>query len=251
MQKPNLVLVHSFPTNSILFHGLKEFLDDYFVVYFIDLPGFHPDSPPCETISLLGYSGFVARTIDSLGLTEYWLAGISFGFLVVQGVVPKSGCKGIVAIEPFTGVHSMRMGFWTKTLSKCFVGFVCAFGLHEAIFRSRIFKTFLCFNEPSERINTMLRTFDSFTFFETAKLLLNHKVAPSLCDLPYVLAINPTDTTIDAERTISLFIEQPKICVLHTTSDHYPTSISKEYFERTIQRADVERMLSFINEVCV
>lgn len=42
MKKENLVLLHSFPTNSILLSGYIEYLSDYF----IDLPGFTKVVPP-------------------------------------------------------------------------------------------------------------------------------------------------------------------------------------------------------------
>src|SRR3989338_8142785 len=48
--KPHLVLVHSFPTNSNILSGLIEFLEQYFTVHFIDLPGFTKQIPPLKKI---------------------------------------------------------------------------------------------------------------------------------------------------------------------------------------------------------
>lgn len=44
--RENLVLLHSFPTNSIIFTDLIRYLNNFFVVHFIDLPGFTRSTPP-------------------------------------------------------------------------------------------------------------------------------------------------------------------------------------------------------------
>lgn len=78
MSKNNLVLVHSFPTNSTLLNGFTEFLEDFFNVYFIDLPGFNIDVSPMKDISFDNYSKFVENKIKQLQLDNYFLGGVSF-----------------------------------------------------------------------------------------------------------------------------------------------------------------------------
>ena len=77
MPKENLIIVHSFPGNSILLSGLIEYLNDYFEVYFINLPGFAKSVPPLTEISFKGYVQFIEEKIRGFGLASYWLAGIS------------------------------------------------------------------------------------------------------------------------------------------------------------------------------
>ena len=73
MTTENLVLVHSFPTNSILLKGLVEFLNDHFNLYFIDLPGFTQKSPPIQQITIDNYSAYVEKYINNLKIDHYIL----------------------------------------------------------------------------------------------------------------------------------------------------------------------------------
>ena len=104
MEKENLVLLHSFPTNSILLSGYIEYLSDSFNVYFIDLPGFTKAVPPLERVTFAGYYDFVGRKIKELDLDSYLVEGISFGFAIVNHLNHDRKCKGIIAIEPFIRV---------------------------------------------------------------------------------------------------------------------------------------------------
>src|SRR5262245_44001214 len=101
MTKENLILIHSFPTNSLLLQGFIEYLNDYVNVYPIDLPGFTQSGPALAKISLNQYTQFVERCIQALAVESYWLGGVSFGFAVVNGVQPDLRCKGFMAIEPY------------------------------------------------------------------------------------------------------------------------------------------------------
>jgi len=48
MKRENLILVNSYPTNHETLKGLVEYMNQFFKVHFIDLPGFHPDTPPVK-----------------------------------------------------------------------------------------------------------------------------------------------------------------------------------------------------------
>lgn len=77
------MLVHSFPTNSVLLHGLEEFFADFFTVHFIDLPGFHKNNPKHKgSVTLKKFSNYFDQQIAELDADEYIVGGISFGFLV-------------------------------------------------------------------------------------------------------------------------------------------------------------------------
>ena len=82
MQKPDLVIIHSFPSNTRLWRGFYELLGDFFTVHPIDLPGFTPEKKPLKTISLRAYATHVEQEIERLQLASYLLAGISFGFSI-------------------------------------------------------------------------------------------------------------------------------------------------------------------------
>lgn len=73
--KQNLVLIHSFPTNSIILKGLNNFLSNYINVYFIDLPGFNNNYDKKFKISFENYANCVQLEIDKLKLNTYWVGG--------------------------------------------------------------------------------------------------------------------------------------------------------------------------------
>ena len=96
-----MLLIHSFPTNSIIIAGLKDYLDDYFETELIDLPGFNSNFQPNKKISLDYYSNYLENYIKENDIKNYWLGGVSFGFLVANNVKHVNGCQGLFAIEPF------------------------------------------------------------------------------------------------------------------------------------------------------
>ena len=110
-KKENLILVHSFPTNSILLKGFIGYIDDYFNVYPIDLPGFRKDIKPLQKITIDSYSKFVEEKVKKLNLDDFLIGGISFGFIVVNNAKIDKKCKGIIAIEPYVNSKSLRMSW--------------------------------------------------------------------------------------------------------------------------------------------
>lgn len=108
MTKENLVIVHSFPTNSIVLHNLTAYIEEYYKVYFIDLLGFTLNSP-LEEINIRNYSHALDEKIGELGIKNYIIAGISFGFWVASEAELK-GAKAIIAVEPYIGYKSLRIG---------------------------------------------------------------------------------------------------------------------------------------------
>jgi len=75
MIKENLVFVHSFPTNSRALKGLIDYLNSYFNVIPIDLPGFVKEAPALQTISLKSYSDYVDRKVLELDLERFYMGG--------------------------------------------------------------------------------------------------------------------------------------------------------------------------------
>lgn len=75
MTKEDLVFVHSFPTNSKALKGLIDYLNSYFNVIPIDLPGFLKEIPELQTISLKTYSDYVDGKVLELGLERFYMGG--------------------------------------------------------------------------------------------------------------------------------------------------------------------------------
>ncbi len=84
-------------------------MSDHFHVHFIDLPGFSLDSPPLEEVSLESFCRYAEDRIEALGLEQYILTGISFGYTVVSRLRRDPRCKGVVAIFPFLGKKSLSL----------------------------------------------------------------------------------------------------------------------------------------------
>jgi pimeloyl-ACP methyl ester carboxylesterase len=255
MKKPkqNLVIVHSFPTNSLILKGFYDFLRDYFAVYPIDLPGFIRGTKPLKNIELENYAQYVKKEIKKLKLESYWIAGVSFGFVVVNLVKDKKHCKGILAIEPYLGTASLNLSISQKMLFVMMISVLRFFNIFYRAWHSEFFQGKFLFGSSAninEKIKKYLNEIDARTFFETAKILLvnkNHGCFLKSC--PYVLVINKHDGSVLADRIIRKFkAEAPNLSIIHTTAAHFPKDMSKAYFRKNIQKGEIKKMLEFMEE---
>lgn len=252
--KPHLVLVHSFPTNSILLRGLEEFLSDFFIVHFIDLPGFTKDSKPLEKISIDEFSHYLDQQIERITVNEYVVGGISFGFLIATNAHLDRRCRAILAIEPYINATFLRFSFWER--QKYRLTFLCIqilgwFHAIQFLWKSKLFELYLrdLTGYTNERVRLMLDCFDPHTFFSVAKLLTTSSKEPRLHALPYFLIGNHTDRTVDFSRTIDFFRERVKnFSFLPVSIEHYPKDLSRSYFQSHIPVTSIQEILSFLNK---
>ncbi len=244
MQKQNLIIIHSFPSNSIILKGFYDFLSDFFNVYPIDLPGFTPDKKPLAKMNFEGYRQYLEEEIARLNLERYFLGGISFGFAIANACRVDNRCRGFLAISPYlnndyivpnkSGIIVMkRLLFFPSRLRL----------LYRFIYHTRYFRHFLCRYLPSGRVDIMQKTVDGNAFFETAEILINHNEVPKFHDKPYVLLINEQDTTILASKVIELFETLDHALIVKTTIEHNPKDISKAYFKKHVPKGDIEKMV--------
>jgi len=248
MEKQNLVLVHSFPTNSILLSGVIEYLNDYFKVYPIDLPGFTKKSPPLSKISFDGYYRFAEDKVREFNLENYLASGISFGFLIVNNMHHYGRCKGIIALEPYIGPDSLRMGLFKGALYAIFIKGVCFLNLSSVVWKSRALRTYLpkLRDYASGAIDVVLDQIDGRTFFETANLILSDKGKYGFQDMPYVVVANKEDRTVNYDYLYRTFTENVKrLLVVNTTIEHYPKELTKKYFMEHIPEEVIEKILDF------
>lgn len=251
--KPHLLLVHSFPTNSVLLHGLEEFLSDFFTVHFIDLPGFHKNNPPfVGEITLHKFSHYFDKKIAELGLQEYIVGGVSFGFLVINNAKLDNRCKAILAMEPFINTECLNTSFAKKKtyiVMANLMKVIHYFHLEKWIWESNWFNKYLqkTSDYPKERVDTIIKHIDPRTFFTTARLLLSYKKNPTFHKLPHFLVGNFADKTINFDKTVEIFIKN--LHELHIASepiDHYPKDLTKNYFKTRIPHEHIQRMLACI-----
>jgi pimeloyl-ACP methyl ester carboxylesterase len=251
MKKENLVLIHSFPTNSVLLSGLIDYLSDYFNVYFIDLPGFTKAVPPLKRISYEGYYDYVEKKIDEFHLDDYLAGGISFGFAIINHLKHGKKCKGIIAIEPFIGLKSLKFSTSKRILYSFLIQTICTLRLYSLFWGSPLAAKYLpkLRGYPPETMMIMFEQIDGRTFFETANILLKDRNEYRFHDLPYVFVGNKNDRTVNYNyiyETLSRNVT--KLLVLNTEIDHYPRDTSKAYFKRMVPKEIFEKMTAFFAE---
>ncbi|MEM7361394.1 MAG: hypothetical protein AAF335_00040 [Bacteroidota bacterium] len=246
MNKQNLVIIHSFPSNSLLLQGLYTFLSDFFTVYPIDLPGFISQKKRLKKISFEGYVNHIQKELNTLSLDSYILGGVSFGFSVVNGCQVDDRCKGFLALAPFINRHYIRDDTYSYDFLKKLLRFVTTLRLHKPVYHARYFKRFLHKQAPPKHVRLMQENIDPYTFFETAKMLIKYRKEPVFHNKPYVLVINEEDTTISAPKTIKLFEKLDNVLIVKTTSEHHPGEISKEYFKQHIKPSDIMQLVHFL-----
>lgn len=252
--RPHLLLVHSFPTNSVLLHGLQEFLSDFFTVHFIDLPGFHESVPPLtDKITITRFSNYFDKKIQELDVKEYVVGGISFGFLVVNNAKLDKRCKGVLAMEPFINTECLSISYFNQKKFQVTAGvlqLVQLFSLERKIWQSNWFNNYLqkSSDYPKDRVDVIIQHLDPKTFFSVTRILLNYKVNPVFHKLPHFLVGNFADTTIDFNKVVEVFLKN--LDELHIASepiDHYPKELTKHYFKSRIPHEHIERMLACMN----
>ena len=252
-KKENLVLIHSFPTNSILLSGLIHFLEDYFNVYPIDLPGFIRTKPPIEKISIQAFSDYLDKELVRLDLEHYVVAGVSFGYWVVGNAKLTRGCRGVLALEPYVGWRSMRISMVTHTKRIYYlvlIAIVRLLNLYGLVWKSKIWKrayTHISGNN-SKRTKIVFREIEAKTFIRCAGLLLSYNSNVGVHDLPTILVINPHDKTLDSSYIRRFFADRSsKLLVIESDIGHYPRKVTKEYFHKNIKKNMIERINSFLD----
>lgn len=248
-RKEDLVLVHSFYANSVILRGLGEFLSDDFRVHFIDLPGFAAHEPPLVEVSLESFAGHVADRVRALGLDEFIIGGISFGYTVVSRVSLPPGCRAVLAVFPFLGAQSLALRRRKRLFYQAVVNVIGASGLGGALWNSRLLESFAFWwsSYPPARVRLILDHMDGRTFFATARLILNRGDGAAFHDLPHVLILNPADTTIRADYCERLFGERVRdLCIVRTDLDHYPLEPTAEYFRSRFPGGEMDRIRAFI-----
>lgn len=250
--KPDLVLIHSFPTNSKLLAGLIEYLDDFFTVHFIDLPGFVKTEAPLDTITIDAYAEYVQSRIDDLKLEAYYIGGISFGFIIILRLKLSDHCRGILAIEPFVGTPGLQVKKSWKFVYIPIISLVIKYDLGRKLWNSQVFrfafKKFFLGDRPIAITHTILDEIDGKAFFETFKIILSTPLHEKLHNtIPHVLFINHQDKTLNSVYVESIFREKiPKLLVIENTLPHFPDDLSKEFFESELHPDLISKTVSFL-----
>lgn len=247
-RKENLVLVNAFLTNSLVLRGLTDYLERFFTVHFIDLPGFSRDVPPLLEISLDNYARYVRKRIDDLGLDNFLLGGISFGFAVISHLPPDHRCRGVVAITPYLNARWLNLGPFKKSTYALLVRIALALDLTTKVWNHSAFhRIFHWYSDyPADRIDTLLDQMEGRTFFETARIILSHRQPCRFHDQPHVLILSQDDKTVKNDPLINAFRENvERLKVVQSELDHYPLTISPDYFESCFPQEEIMEIIGF------
>jgi pimeloyl-ACP methyl ester carboxylesterase len=249
--RPDLVLVNAFFSNSVILKGLIEFLGERFRVHFIDLPGFCADCPPLEEISVASFAAFVRRRVDALGLDSYLIGGLSFGFLVVNSLELDARCRAVVAIAPYIDSRSLTLGALKRRSYRVITEIAASTGLVWRAWETKTARRFAHWYSryPADRVDLILDHMDARTFFQTGRLILRNHQHCVFHDRPYVLIVNPKDTTISYDYVVGRFRKNTdRLLVVETSIDHYPEELSKSYFSERFAAEDLDRIMAFVRD---
>ncbi|MEK7595801.1 MAG: alpha/beta hydrolase [Patescibacteria group bacterium] len=245
MKKYNLILIHSFPTNSLILGGLTAFLSKFFAVYFIDLPGFVRKVPPLETISVNGFSEYLAKEIQKLKLEKYILGCISFSFCVVCKMKVDESCRAILAITPFINKNSFLMDTTTSLKLFSFTELIKLLNVYDLLWKKSILTNFFKFRNPLI-LETIFTEMDPKTFVDTANLLFSYNQSAWL-DKPTLLITSDNDKRLSTDFTKKMFVKNVKdLLIVQTELDHFPKDISEKYFEKEIKKEALDKILEWL-----
>lgn len=249
MKKENLILVHSYPTNSIILAGLINYLNYYFAVYPVDLPGFIRKEPPLKEISLKNYCDFLDRRVEELNLETYLIAGISFGFRIINDSKLTKSCKGIIAIEPYLNSDSLKITKTLRNIGASVAKSICRFGIEGKLWNEKLFKTPL-FKSRSTQVGKIIHdTIDPRTFFKTIEIIASDKEKIDFHNLPHALVINQKDKRIKADKIIRKFNEKvKKLYISYTNTPHFPKDLSANYFRLNFKSNEILNIINFFHE---
>ena len=253
MNKINIIFISSFPTNNEILHGLFDFLNDYFNVISIEIPGFSKNLAPLAKPSFKNVTSYIQNQISNQKIDSYWLGCASMSYFICKELIKdieiNKKCKGILAFAPY-----INSNFLSKEKRRKFnliiFNTILFFRLHHSILRTKLFKKFLLKNQyPKNIVEYMIKYMDTKTLFLLAKEVLTCKVKLEKLDKPHVVLVNEKDDFIDTNKTISEYRKKIKnILILKFQGKHCPEDASKKYFEYLLSKKDMKKIMGFINQ---
>lgn len=237
LTKINLVVISGFGVNSIILKEYIRYLEEFFNVYFIDLPGFTKTTKILSTVSIDSYVEYIEREMEKIPWSNFWLGGMSFGFYLANRAAVDKRSLGYFAIEPYVGETGLSLGKPKELFFDALVKSLVKLGVSSEIWESSSFPKILkLFSGCStEEAAEMLKDIDSKTFFQTAQLLLEDHEETIFRKTPYALFINENDTSVNGRYIQTLFEKNVKdLFIVPITTDHYPKEITVSYFKEHI-----------------
>lgn len=244
--KKNLIITHSYGTNSSILSGLTEHLSKFYNVYFIDLPGFHPDSRPLKKVTFDGYVDYLSKRIKELNLEKYYFCGISFGFFVANSADLGKGCQGIIAAVPFLGPKSIKFNPITRFILLLSIYLIQFTNTYSLFWRMRpAIKKMLGSSELM--IDMAAKQIDPKTFIQTGKIVLTDVDPIVFKNMPTVLMINPHDTLVNTKYIQEKFAKDNKNYITITTNvEHQPTTLDTSYYAKVFPESVIAEINGYL-----
>ena len=201
-----------------------------------------------KEISFDSFSKFLEKRINDLKLGNFIIGGISMGFFIVNKLPFDHRCQGILAIEPYIDSNTLLFGRHTVKVLIILISGIQLLKLERHLWESNLFKVILSrLKLPKNIIPSILAEYSPQTFFKLAKIILSNNEAIKFQNKPYVLLVNKDDGTVSYNYLVKVFkekVNQLKIITTHV--EHYPSDLSKQYFEMMIPNSQVIEVINFL-----
>lgn len=200
------MIIPPFASNSIILHGLLQYLKNYFQIHVIDIPGFRKDITPISEFTLDNVSAYISEKLKRLSLSSYFLAGISFSFQIVNRIAEPDRCKGIIAISPYTDRKSIKLNPLQMMIAQKILD--CGLMLDDCrpLIKNPVIKSFFSFlNCEDEFFDMIEKEMDIKTVIRCANLIFSTESITAFIDIPYVLCMDRNDFLIDYTYTEQVF----------------------------------------------
>lgn len=224
-----------------------EYLEQFFTVKCIDIPGFCREKQPMSLKSIDQLVSYVQTEIERLQLDTYYLAGISFGYYLANQVCDPYKCQGIIAIYPFLSAKHLKMNTFALQLLKTSVKGINKFKLSQAVWKSSLFPSILGLTGVSkEEIALMYAHIDAATFFATASFILSCESEVQPKDIPHVVIVNEQDELLQTSHLVQTFSKYQKALLLKSPIAHFASAITKQDIKQTFPPEIINQAKQFL-----
>ena len=246
--KPKVVLIPGYGTNRRTFQGLIDYLNEFFEIYFIDLPGFAKEVPPLHEISFQSFGQYIQKELDELNLDSYVLAGVSLGFGVIGQLKLDDRCKAIMGLFPYTNIESINFPFYEKLYLVTGADIISRLKIYDKVFYSEFFHTkFLEMGIGQDSLKITLEDMDARTYFETMRLIFQTQDEYHFQHKPYILIYNPHDNVVNGEYLVKLFHKKTKDpLVIENSVSHLLPELSTTYFRQHLNRDRIVEIKNYL-----